>query len=139
MPNIFAQAMMDTISYVPKTLLVMFISLFVSGVLMELGVFKLKNKNMSEVKLIAGRLLRKREAGELTTKVPSPSPINSLIKKEPKEIAGIALKVIGALILIFIILYLFLKYLLPGIARYLGFLVKEFKKGMKEQRRKNEK
>ncbi|MCG2704949.1 MAG: hypothetical protein L6309_02650 [Candidatus Omnitrophica bacterium] len=40
MPNIFAQAMMDTISYVPRTLLVMFISLFVSGVLMELGVFK---------------------------------------------------------------------------------------------------
>jgi len=40
MPNIFAQAMMDTVSYVPRTLLVMFISLFVSGVLMELGVFK---------------------------------------------------------------------------------------------------
>lgn len=31
---------MDTISYVPRTLFVMFISLFVSGVLMELGVFK---------------------------------------------------------------------------------------------------
>ncbi len=40
MPNIFARAMMDTISYVPRTLIVMFISLFVSGVLMELGVFK---------------------------------------------------------------------------------------------------
>ncbi len=38
--NIFAQAMLDTVSYVPRTLIVMFISLFVSGVLMELGVFK---------------------------------------------------------------------------------------------------
>lgn len=40
MPNIFIEAMRDTLSYIPRTLIVMFISLFVSGFLMELGVLK---------------------------------------------------------------------------------------------------
>lgn len=40
MPEVFMRAVNDTLAYVPRTLIVIFVSLFVSGVLVEAGVFK---------------------------------------------------------------------------------------------------